>query len=92
MSEESTPNEPESNPGSEAAKRLSEVTKAEREKLGQALSAAREGLGTQFTSSGQEVKDALDNYVRTCPWKSIGYAAGAGFLLGLILRFPCCRR
>ncbi|WP_407310187.1 YqjD family protein [Pseudomonas sp. nanlin1] len=58
-----------------------------RAQINESLARARETL--QQTSEtarerGREAVVAAEDYVQTNPWQSIGIAAGAGFLLGLL--------
>jgi len=60
-----------------------------REKINANLTRAREALKAQESSlrdQGQAAIQCTEEYVQTHPWQSIGIAAGAGFLFGLITR------
>lgn len=60
-----------------------------REKINANLARAREALKTQegtLRDQSQAAIQCTEEYVQTHPWQSIGIAAGAGFLLGLITR------
>lgn len=60
-----------------------------REKITSNLGRAREMLKNQentLRDQGQAAIQCTEDYVLTHPWQSIGIAAGAGFLLGLLTR------
>ena len=52
--------------------------------LKEGLSRAREKLEELQTTARRSAK-ATDNYVRSNPWRSIGIAAAAAFILGAIV-------
>jgi ElaB/YqjD/DUF883 family membrane-anchored ribosome-binding protein len=43
-------------------------------------------LQTAFTEKTRECMEQTDTYVHDNPWKAVGWAAGIGFALGLIMR------
>ena len=60
-----------------------------REKITANMTRAREMLKDQEGTLRNQSEAAIqctEEYVQTHPWQSIGIAAGAGFLLGLIMR------
>src|SRR5690606_8802346 len=60
-----------------------------REKITANMNRAREMLKDQEGTLRNQSEAAIqctEEYVQTHPWQSIGIAAGAGFLLGLIMR------
>jgi len=60
-----------------------------REKITANMNRAREMLKDQegtLRDQGQAAIQCTEEYVHTHPWQSVGIAAGAGFLLGLIMR------
>ena len=60
-----------------------------RESIEHNLNRAREILQErhqQWSEQSSELKERAEAYVQEKPWQSLGIAAGAGLLLGLILR------
>jgi len=61
---------------------------AVRDRVGKSLSDAKTRLGeleSQAIEKGKAAARATDRYVHENPWKSIGVAAGVGFVLGLLI-------
>jgi ElaB/YqjD/DUF883 family membrane-anchored ribosome-binding protein len=57
--------------------------------LGDSLARGKVKLGelqTALTEKTRECMEQTDVYVHENPWKAVGWAAGIGFALGLILR------
>jgi len=61
----------------ELRERMQENLRAARHKLADAEDAIR--------AKTREVAKATDHYVHEHPWKSIGIAAGAGLIIGLLI-------
>ncbi|GAB3184672.1 ElaB/YgaM/YqjD family protein [Hydrogenophaga aquatica] len=61
----------------ELRERMQENLRAARHKLADAEDAIR--------AKTREVATATDHYVHEHPWKSIGIAAGAGLIIGLLI-------
>jgi len=40
---------------------------------------------TAVADTAKQAADFTDDYVRTNPWKALGFAAGAGLLIGILL-------
>ena len=60
-----------------------------REKITANMNRARDMMKEQegtLRDQGQAAIQCTENYVHTHPWHSLGIAAGAGFLLGMIMR------
>jgi ElaB/YqjD/DUF883 family membrane-anchored ribosome-binding protein len=71
------------------AKHTGEQAEAVRSRAGESLQQARECLSTMEEEALQGVRDAAaatQDYVRKNPWQSVAIAAGAGLLIGLLLR------
>lgn len=59
-----------------------------RGKVQESLKVAQEKLATVHASAkdkGQQAFVVTDGYVRDNPWNAVGFAVGAGFVLGLLL-------
>jgi ElaB/YqjD/DUF883 family membrane-anchored ribosome-binding protein len=59
-----------------------------REKIQDNLARARASLAdaqAAMVDKAKEVGHATDEYVRDNPWKSVGIAAGVGFVIGLLV-------
>jgi ElaB/YqjD/DUF883 family membrane-anchored ribosome-binding protein len=59
-----------------------------REKIQDNLAKARASLAdaqAAVVDKAKEVGHATDEYVRDNPWKSVGIAAGVGFVIGLLV-------
>ena len=72
----------------QAGEKMSEKVSAARERIQQSLAAAKESLATvqesMITRTRQATK-ATDEYVQENPWKSVGMAAGAGLVAGMLI-------
>lgn len=58
-----------------------------RDQINESLVRARETLSVAqvaLRERGQEAMVATEEYVQANPWQSVGIAAGAGFLIGLL--------
>ncbi|MCI0538684.1 MAG: hypothetical protein L0Z50_26050 [Verrucomicrobiales bacterium] len=67
----------------------SELARAATRQLGDSLTRGKAKLSefqTVFTQKTQECIHQTQAYVQENPWKALGWAAGIGFALGLILR------
>lgn len=65
-----------------------EKVSALREKIQDNLARARASLAdaqAAMVDKAKEVGHATDEYVRDNPWKSVGIAAGVGFVIGLLV-------
>ncbi len=65
-----------------------EKVSALREKIQDNLAKARASLAdaqAAMVDKAKEVGHATDEYVRDNPWKSVGIAAGIGFVIGLLV-------
>ncbi|HEX7926545.1 MAG TPA: DUF883 family protein [bacterium] len=65
-----------------------EMTSTMRAKLEQNLRDAKErlvDLEKTIIKHGRDAARAADDYVHENPWRSVGIAAGVGFLLGILL-------
>jgi len=59
-----------------------------RERIQSSLAAAKERLATAEQAAVAKAKQtakATDEYVHENPWKSIGIAAGAGLIIGMLI-------
>jgi ElaB/YqjD/DUF883 family membrane-anchored ribosome-binding protein len=50
------------------------------------IAEAGSDIYTAAVGQARDATDQVDKYVRHNPWYAIGVAAGAGFLLGLLVR------
>ncbi|MBK7900832.1 MAG: DUF883 family protein [Azonexus sp.] len=72
----------------DAAHATADRLAAARRKLERQLAAAKAGLGSAGTAVGAKAKSiacSTDGYVRDNPWKTVGLAAVAGVLVGIVL-------
>ncbi len=66
-----------------------EQTDELRNRLGENLARARSLLDEHEASARNHYEETLyqaERYIHTRPWRALGVAAGAGFLLGMIIR------
>ena len=68
-----------------SGEKLDEIRAKTRESLRVAKQKLEDGQ-QQLLSKTREAATATDTYVHSHPWTAIGAAAGAGLLLGLLLR------
>ena len=72
----------------QAGEKVSEKVSAARERIQQSLAAAKESLATAQESviaRTRQATRATDEYVHENPWKSVGMAAGAGLVAGMLI-------
>lgn len=65
-----------------------ESVSSARERIQESLSTAREGLITAehaVVAKTRQAAKATDEYVHENPWKSVGIAAGAGLIIGMLI-------
>jgi ElaB/YqjD/DUF883 family membrane-anchored ribosome-binding protein len=70
------------------ADQTGEQVAAARRKITQSLSQARQELQrmqTQATESARRAAYGVDDYVHTNPWKTLGFAALLGVVVGLLI-------
>ena len=68
----------------QTGEKIQEVRARAEESLRQARVRLTE-VETEALKRAREVADATEEYVRANPWQSVGIAAGAGLLLGLLI-------
>ncbi len=71
------------------ANQAGERVAAARHRIGQSLEEGKKSLADAeeiVLDKTKEVTKAADVYVRKNPWNAVGIAAGAGLILGLLLR------
>jgi ElaB/YqjD/DUF883 family membrane-anchored ribosome-binding protein len=68
----------------QTGEKIQEVRARAEESLRQARVRLTE-VETEALKRAREVADATEEYVRDNPWQSVGIAAGAGLLLGLLI-------
>lgn len=70
------------------ASQTGEKVSSARERIQESLSAAKERLITAEQAMVEKTKQAAratDEYVHENPWKSVGIAAGAGLIIGMLI-------
>jgi ElaB/YqjD/DUF883 family membrane-anchored ribosome-binding protein len=71
------------------ADQAGERVTAVRERIERSLGDSKQSLGEveeYLLSRGKEAAKSADAYVKEHPWTALGFAAGAGLVLGLLIR------
>jgi ElaB/YqjD/DUF883 family membrane-anchored ribosome-binding protein len=71
------------------ARSVGELASDATHQIGESLERGKVKLSefrTALTEKARERMDQTDTYVRDNPWRAVGWAAGIGFLLGILIR------
>ena len=72
----------------QAGEKMSEKVSVARERIQESLAAAKERLAIaqeSMVAKTRQAAKATDEYVHENPWKSVGFAAGAGLVVGMLI-------